>query len=81
MVEGEDSCVWFMGELDHYIGGRRNGQLSHYSYSVLTFRDRVRGILPMDRDTNGTLGSLLCMGEVSRDRDTYRFLGRGKWLG
>lgn len=58
-----------------------NGQLSHYSYSVLTFKDRVRGILPMDRDTNGTLGSLLCMGEVSRDRDTYRFLGRGRWLG
>lgn len=64
------------------LGEEENGQLSHYSYSILTFKGRVRGILPVDRDTTGTLGCLLCTWrEATRDTDTHKFPDRDRWLG
>lgn len=65
--------VWGEGE---------NGQLSRYSHPLLTFKDRVRGIVPVDRAATGILGCSLRMGgEVARDTDIQGLLGRGKWLG
>ena len=78
MVGEENSCVWFISVLEE----EEDGQLSHYSHSILTFKDRLKGILPVDRDTTGALGCLLCRGgEVGSDMDTHRFPGRDRWLG
>lgn len=60
------------------IFGEGNEQLSHNSHSILIFKDRVRGILPVDRAVARILGCLICMGgEMAGDMDIYI----GFWVG